>query len=867
VFVASWPDGRTGFFFCTVFSPDGGDLVLFYIPDGVLIVRSFQGSRCCGRGCSCVMRQCGSVTSPAPKHSASSLASPPAFHLRADHSSDSIRSFTSSSYVALLPQINSTVFSSSRPSCAAMLPEFPWSWARGFRHEELAFVDRCCDVLHAQNSQFDPIPFPRLLDVELFEHSSIRIMWILKIFLHFRPTLAPFRLSDIFGKSWHTKKLFPVRNYGPCDRCGLNGHNFSFCPLRNSEVSDKELVPYVQMLLDLKTFDISVYVGLSTVQARDLLLRAGRSFNEKNPWRKSGRARDGLRKNLGFWYCIGSPRNVLSWLAYGLRLRPFAEPEHLEFDNHPSYRAHLDFVEEQLVKHTSRSRFAKVKRDKVKMCHPLHVDESVKSNGSVKLRICNDMRMLNGSLAHMRFRMETAEKAVPSVVSPSDWLASADMETAYYSVWMHKSAWPYQCFKHNGEYFQGRVLLFGESQAPWVFTKINKPSLAFFRVLLLRLTNFIDDWLTAADGKGPRETIDFVVWVLRLLGWTLNNGKCVLDPVKVILYLGMLIDSDNYEYRVPGPKLDRARALLRLMLERALAGRHVDSADIRKLTGLTLSFVLAIPAVRVWTRSLYSILPREGDGLVLCAEDQIEELRMLDFCMSQQNGNPIKRRDFSDTIKLDAGETGAGGHVVGGDLQYSGPLHYLLIGTSSTRREMVGFKMFLVERGETLAHKRVRFVFDSAASVCIMLKGGSPVPSLTRLTKDITLLLLKWHITAVYEWTPRENNVEADRLSKRWDQSWALTEAAMTRVRQRFPGVRVSLKRFNTISNFLETRKKVREVLIVPFWPSQRWWPLLMEYSRGLLWLGQADSLFQPSWVWDPVQVGRPVWRVGACLL
>jgi hypothetical protein len=186
----------------------------------------------------------------------------------------------------------------------------------------------------------------------------------------------------------------------------------------------------------------------------------------------------------------------------------------------------------------------------VKLCHPLHVDESIKADGSLKLRVCNDVRFLNGHQAHMRFQMEPADKSVPAIVEPGDLMAFADVESAYYAVWMHTSAWPYQGFRLRDQYFQGRVLLFGGSQAPWVFTKINRPSLAFFRALLLKVTNFIDDWLAAANAAAPRRTIEFVAWVLVRLGWSLSTKKCVLDPVKVILYLGMLVDS---RVRIPRP--------------------------------------------------------------------------------------------------------------------------------------------------------------------------------------------------------------------------------------------------------------------------------------------------------------------------
>jgi hypothetical protein len=82
-------------------------------------------------------------------------------------------------------------------------------------------------------------------------------------------------------------------------------------------------------------------------------------------------------------------------------------------------------------------------------------------------------------------------------------------------------------------------------------------------------------------------------------------------------------------------------------------------------------------------------------------------------------------------------------------------------------------------------------------------QGGS-IPSLTSLTKEIFKLLLVHSISPVYEWAPRENNVVADRLSKRWDQSWVLTDEASARVRAKFPGVPVVLQRFNTYFSILE---------------------------------------------------------------
>jgi hypothetical protein len=288
----------------------------------------------------------------------------------------------------------------------------------------------------------------------------------------------------VFGKALHTKKLFDIHSAGTCTRCGLKGHDFGFCPFRSTRVPKEEQSPFMEELLRMDLFDISVYAGMEPEEAKEFLFNNG---EERNPWRDSRRSRDNLRKNLGFWYFIGTPKNVLSWLGYGLMLRCLQAPQRLEFSNHPSCAQHLAFVEAEVRAQAKSGRFAEVSEDEIEVCNPIHVDESVKADGSTKLRICNDNRYVNGHLAHMCFRMETLERSVPAVVEPGDFLASADIGKAYYQVWMHESAWPLQGLRIRGHYYQGRVLLFGGSQAPWVFTKINKPSLSFFRVLLLRV--------------------------------------------------------------------------------------------------------------------------------------------------------------------------------------------------------------------------------------------------------------------------------------------------------------------------------------------------------------------------------------------
>jgi hypothetical protein len=69
-------------------------------------------------------------------------------------------SFTFSSQLATAATHNFPKSSKSRPSCAAMLPEFPWSGLRAPCHKELTHLSIvCCDVLCVRMYHLDPIPF------------------------------------------------------------------------------------------------------------------------------------------------------------------------------------------------------------------------------------------------------------------------------------------------------------------------------------------------------------------------------------------------------------------------------------------------------------------------------------------------------------------------------------------------------------------------------------------------------------------------------------------------------------------------------------------------------------------------------------
>ena len=105
----------------------------------------------------------------------------------------------------------------------------------------------------------------------------------------------------------------------------------------------------------------------------------------------------------------------------------------------------------------------------------------VEENSTGKRRRVDDERWLNSFLAYMMFTsMETLNNNVPYVVRRKDKLVSADLEKAYYKVFMHKKWRKFMCFEHKEKFNSSNVLLFGMGPASYWFTKISRPMLDHF---------------------------------------------------------------------------------------------------------------------------------------------------------------------------------------------------------------------------------------------------------------------------------------------------------------------------------------------------------------------------------------------------
>ncbi len=197
------------------------------------------------------------------------------------------------------------------------------------------------------------------------------------------------------------------------------------------------------------------------------------------------------------------------------------------------------------------------------------------------LRPILDLCILNRALHKLPFRMLT-QRCIFQCICPFDWFAAIDLKDAYFHVSILPRHRPFLRFAFEGRAYQYKVLPFGLSLSPRVFTKVVEAALVPLREAGIRVLNYLDDWLILAQSRALLcEHRDTVLGHLSQLGLRVNWEKCKLSPVQRISFLGMELDSVNLTARL---SVERAQSMLNC-LESFQRKRAVPLKHFQRLLG------------------------------------------------------------------------------------------------------------------------------------------------------------------------------------------------------------------------------------------------------------------------------------------
>ncbi|XP_068583377.1 LOW QUALITY PROTEIN: uncharacterized protein [Cebidichthys violaceus] len=166
----------------------------------------------------------------------------------------------------------------------------------------------------------------------------------------------------------------------------------------------------------------------------------------------------------------------------------------------------------------------------------------VKKKGS-GLRPVLDLRGLNKFLKVLPFHMlSTAD--VLRAVSRGEWFTSVDLKDAYFHVPIVPHHRQFLRFAFQGRHFQFRVLPFGLSLSPRVFTRCVAAALSPLQSQGMKILPYLDDRLICAPSRlqAAQDTARLLSHVARW-GLKVNMEKSSLTPSQSITFIGVALDA------------------------------------------------------------------------------------------------------------------------------------------------------------------------------------------------------------------------------------------------------------------------------------------------------------------------------------
>ena len=221
---------------------------------------------------------------------------------------------------------------------------------------------------------------------------------------------------------------------------------------------------------------------------------------------------------------------------------------------------------------------------------------------------------MNRFLWKQKFKYEDLRVAM-MLFRPGELMFAFDLKSGYHHVEIARHHQKFLGFEWKGQNYVFVVLPFGLSAAPYLFTKLMRPLVRFWRARGIKAIMYLDDGICSVEGKKEADLASqFVQDTLNKAGLVVNDKKSSWNPSHCMTWLGFDVDLSHGCISVPEKRLSQLHKLLNDKgTEEYLAAKQIAS-----LVGKIISMSMALgPIARFMTRSLYALL-RVGIHGVTC---------------------------------------------------------------------------------------------------------------------------------------------------------------------------------------------------------------------------------------------------------
>ena len=515
-----------------------------------------------------------------------------------------------------------------------------------------------------------------------------------------------------------------------------------------------------------------------------------------------------------------------------------------------------------------------------------------KKDGS--FRIILNLKCFNTNVAHYHFKMDNIWSAI-RLMKPGCYMASVDLKDAYYSVSICKDHQKFLKFKWKGILYQFVCFPKGLALCPRKFTKLLKPVFSLLRQQGHISVACIDDsWLMADNFAQCTKNVIDTISLLDKVGFVIHPEKSVLLPTQIITFLGFVLNSILMQVSLTPERAQK----LKDACENLLATASPSIRDVAHVLGLMTSSFAGVmygplhqKFLEIDKTQALNLHKGNFDKKINLSQEAEMDLKWWVRALPAAY-NLINHGDPQVTMTTDASLIGwgccidtvsSGGNWTPEEAQHD--INYL---------EMLAVFLALKSFSSVVQGNHVKLLVDNTTAVSTINQMGTCHSRVNNhLSQQIWLWCIDHAVWLTVAHIPGKQNTEADRESRlpRRETEWTLHksifDAAIKKLgvtptvdlfasRLNFQlkpyvaykpdpeahavnAFHISWKRhtfyafppFSVIQRVLQkiSEEQTTGLLVVPHWPTQTWWPYLMNMliDFPLLLPRKEDTLYLPA--------------------
>jgi hypothetical protein len=307
------------------------------------------------------------------------------------------------------------------------------------------------------------------------------------------------------------------------------------------------------------------------------------------------------------------------------------------------------------------------------------------------------------------------------------------------------------------KYFVFTVLPFGLKSSAYIFSKVLRPLVKFWRSQSIKLVLYLDDGFGVSDNLqlSSRQAIQ-VKSDLISSGLVPNKDKSIWTPVQSLEWLGFVWNLTNCTLSVPDRKLFDLQELISIVLQNCC---KIRARTLAKVCGKIIAMSPALGHVtQIMTRCMFSVLNEKShcNQILNIAhkQDCVSELLFWKSNILKLEPQSLLQKSSSYDLYTAASNSAAAGFIENFDLVMHKPWFPSEASKSSTWREIKAVELCVLAFLEKLRGSTVTFYTDSQNAASIILKGNR-VPELQVLALTIFNSCRKHKIDIYTVWVPR----------------------------------------------------------------------------------------------------------------